>query len=97
MTLPPGCAHTHARAAESFRLSIVAGMHVSPDAQAYLHLRPVAVPNSLRTGLRFLGNFIGPLGEMVNQQELSSNKTDVGSIFLLGVKKPQPINIQSTH
>lgn len=72
-------------------------MHVSLDAQVYLQLRPVAVPNSLRTGLGFLGNFIGPLGEMINQQELSSDKMDVGTIFLLGVKIPQPINIQSTH
>ena len=75
----------------------MASMHVSLDAQPYLQLRPVAVPNSLRIGLGFLGNFIGPLGETANEQELSSDKVDVGTIFLLGVKNPQSISIQSTY
>lgn len=63
-------------------------MLVSLEAQPYLRLRPLSVPDTLRIGLGFCGNFIGPLGEVVNQQELSSDKMDVGIIFLLGVKNP---------
>lgn len=89
MTLSPGCACRLARAPESFKLPTVAGGHISLDPQTHLQLRLVPVPNSLRIGLAFLDDFIGPFGNMVKQQELLLDKMDVGTIFLPRVKNPQ--------
>lgn len=89
MTLSPGCARTIARAPESFKLPTVAGEHISLDPQTHLQLRFVPVPNSLRTGLGFLDDFVGPFGNMVKQKELLLDMMDVGTIFLPRAKNPQ--------
>lgn len=63
--------------------------HVSLDLHPYLWLRPVTVPKSLKIGIEFLGSFIVPFRETANQPELSSD------ILLLGIKKPQSIEISA--
>lgn len=82
MTLPPGCAHPHGREAGSVKLPIVDGISISPGAQPCLWLSLIHIE---LIGLGFLANFIGPSGETANQQEFSSDKMDVGTIFCLGV------------